>query len=296
MTRLPALSVLPFTDDVSKTEYEQAHTAAQKFAGTVPLVRVVIPDPTPVRPQREHEQIEDILRRGQLRPSHESDNSHAVAADLGVGRRLYLHAGRTHPDYGKMVFVFRRSPQTVAVDATPFGLGGLCCSQTGRWHMIGSCTAPVAHDPKEEQKAFVQASLWGADWRDQAAQFVAAYFGANLSDYFAPDDNGKPRRADPAEIYTDVGSRDWRSWTVEVRLDGEINLFEEVANGNLLCWSIDEHLEARLEEEISRTGAQFPFWERLVRDAAKLRIANPGYGVQDLFRLIDMEIMKLCLR
>jgi hypothetical protein len=212
-----------------------------------------------------------------------------------VGERLYLHAGRTHPAYGKMALVFRQLPGGAAEDATPFGLGGLLCDQKSIWHDEGACAAPVAHDPEVDQEQFVKASIWGADWRGHAGEFLATYFGDDLSKYFAPGVDGKPKRPDPAGIHADPWCRDWRSWTVEVRFAGEVDLFEALTTDALMFWAIDSQLEARLDTEVSTTGADYPFLNALLRSKAR-RIDDPGTGTGKLFDLVDEEVQRQCLR
>lgn len=297
MSRPAALTILPIQDPTWRAEYQGAIAGARSFADRLPLVRVVVPEPSnEERAQREQTQIEDVLRKGLLRPAHESKNTHAMAKRLEVDPSLYFHAGRTHPQYGKLALVFRRLPQDDAVDATPFGLGGLLCNKAWPGHVQGECTSPVAHDAEAAQIEFVSDSRWTSAWRDQAAHFLAAYFGDGLERYFLPGAAGKPNRPDPAGIYTDAWSRDWRSWTIEVRITQEVDLFQVLASGDLEAWAIDGQLETWLEQNVRATGAVYPWWEALLKVAKDRRIEAPGLGVEAAFAEIDREVKDRCLR
>jgi len=300
MARLPALDILLTMDPAQRAEYDGSLAEAQSFARRLPLVRVVVPDASTdpgnrERLQREARQIEDIFHHGRLKPEHESANAHAVAGRLGVGHSLYFHAGRTHPDYGKLALVFRELPGDDSADATPFGLGGLLCTSNGRWHDTGSCTSPVAHDPEPDQVDFVRESRWTSAWREQAGSFLAAYFGVELHRYFLPEAEGKPKREDPAGIHADPHARDWRSWTIEVRFTREIDLFEVLNRGALQAWAIDTRLATQLQRLEQVRGQSYPWWNELRRSVSR-QIVAPGLGTAELFAQVDGEVRDQCLR
>jgi hypothetical protein len=286
-------------DPTWQAEYRARLPAAQAFARKLPLVRVAVPDASGTpghaeRELREATQIEDIFRLGRLKPGHESANAHAIAGKLGVGPSLYVHGGRTHPDYGGLALVFSGLPGDESADVTPFGLGGLLCPASGPLHDQGKCTSPVAHDDEAEQRAFVAASRWISGWREPAGRFLAMYFGTALDRYFLPGADGKPERADPAGIHADPHTRDWRSWTFEVRLTGEIDLFDVLARGGLQAWAIDKELERRLDRETATTGASYPWWNEL-RRTSRLRVQANASGAAELFAQVDGEVRDRCL-
>ncbi len=278
-------------DPAWKAEYQACLPAATEFARRVPLVRVVIPG----RKDREETEIDDVLKQGRLRTTHQSQASAQLEDELNVRRSLYFHAGRTHPDYGKMVLVFRPMDEEAKGEATPFGIGGLLCTRTGPYHAAGQCTSPVAHDPKQDQVAFVADSCWATDWREKAAHFLAAFFSPSLDCYFLPADQGKPRRADGAGIYSDAHSRDWRSWTIEVRLLEDVELTLVLRRDGVQAWAMDEQLEDRLRQRAQATGVMFPWWEELMRSQAR-RVAAAGATIAELFKQIDEEVKDQCLR
>lgn len=277
-------------DAAWEAQYRATLPSAERFARNVPLVRVVIPGN-----KREETEIDDVLKRGRLCTTHQSPTSAQLEDDLQVKRSLYFHAGRTHPDYGKMALIFHPMVEEAKGEATPFGIGGLLCPTTGHYHDSGQCTSPVAHDPKDDQIDFVAVSRWSADWREQAGRFLAAFFGPSLGGYFLPADQGKPQRADGAGIYTDPHSRDWRSWTIEVRLLEDVELATVLRRGGIQTWAMDPQLEDRLRQRAQATGATFPWWEELMRSKAR-RLDVPGATIAELFKQIDEEVRDQCLR
>jgi hypothetical protein len=194
-----------------------------------------------------------------------------------------------------MALIFGPLDEELKAEATPFGIGGLLCKGSGRYHDAGQCTSPVAHDPQSDQVAFVAASSWNTAWRERAAHFLAAFFSPSLGDYFLPADQGKPKHADPAGIYSDPHSRDWRSWTIEVRMLEDVDLSAVVRRGNVQAWAMDTQLEDRLRQRIQATGATFPWWEELLRSQAR-RVEADGATIAELFKRIDDEVRDQCLR
>lgn len=235
---MPALDVLQSLLEEERQAYERALPRALEMAASLPLVRVIIPRDD----QRGIEEIEDVLTSGRLSREHKGLRTRRTEAQLGTGSFLYFHAGRTHPDYGRGMVVIRDSPTSAELEATPFGLGGLCCGGTDEdpLHKARGCVSPVAHHDSGEQARFVAESTWHEDWRDKAAQYLALYFGDTPEAYFSPRAADKPTREDPEGIFTDPRTRDWRAWTIEVRLTEDVDLFDVIRARELLFWGMTD--------------------------------------------------------
>lgn len=244
---MPALDVLNALPNNWKTEFNKAILKAQMVAKKLPLVRVVIPR---TDPKRRREEISDVLIHGDLRRTHKSDRSRDIERRLHVPESLYFHAGRPHEDYGDAIFIIEDTANGVEVEATPFGLGQLLCGKKTDMHKQGRCLAPISHEDDCKQRLFVRGSIWKADWRDRAAQYLALYFGSDPSRYFMEGDKGKPQKHDPDCIYSNDDNKDWRSWRIEVRVLGDISLFDVLARKQLLFWAMKKRWLAKLRSNI----------------------------------------------
>lgn len=287
-TRLHALSVLPLIDPEWQAEFEAATPRARHFADVLPLVRVVVPAPGHHRRELE---LLDVFRRGTLRPSHKSPLAVQCERTLQREGALYFHGGRPHPDYGNAVIVLDGLPEGTPMEVTPFGLGGMLCTKTHAGPH--TCVAPVAHDDEVEQVDFTARSTWLADpWRARAAEYIGLYFGATPERYFFPGDQGRPKRPDPAGIFMDDRTSDWRAWTLEVRVLAEVNLFDALAEGRVIAWALDEATDAELQVR-SIAGESWPFFDQL-SDLRDRRIMAPMFSFQSL-ALIENRVRARCL-
>src|SRR5687768_16440710 len=118
---MPALDPLSSMTPGEAAEQSALLPASGAISMSMPLVRVVVPNN-----DRGPAEILDVFAHGILRKAHKSAHSRKLELDLGTADSLYFHAGRTHPQYGLAVIVIQDCPKPVEV--TPFGLGGLCCS------------------------------------------------------------------------------------------------------------------------------------------------------------------------
>jgi hypothetical protein len=131
---------------------------------------------------------------------------------------------------------------------------GLMCNATSQEHADGKCLAPVSHAPPAAQATFVAASTWPEPWRTSARDFLAAYFAKDLSLYFAPNDKGRPDRSDPEAIYQNAANRDWRSWSIEVRVLEDLNILDALSTGTLLWWALDPPIEQDMLQDAIAQG------------------------------------------
>lgn len=244
---MPALSPLSNLPPDWKVEYEAAFPQALSVAQRLPLVRVVLPSHT----ERRAEEALDVFSSGVLKRSHKSPRSTEIETRLAVPNSLYFHAGRPHPDYGSAILVLGHADG--AVEATPFGLGALDCNGTSKAHSDGACLSPVAHWPIARQEEFVRSSRWSSNWRDHTAEFLALYFANDLHQYFAPGSAGRPVRRDPEGI-CDEANKDWRSWTIEVRLQEDLDLRGALEKGLLLYWAMESSSEEDFHVHVQDTG------------------------------------------
>jgi hypothetical protein len=290
MTMQPALAALGVMDPAWKDAYEGALPAATAFVARLPLVRVVVPHRGP----RKGLETDDALRDGKLLPRHKSDRSADGERRLGAANGIYFHAGRTHPVYGKVAFVFSTLAEEDRAEVTPFGLGGLLCDGTGVDHEQRRCVTPVAHLPDLEQAAFVAASTWRSQWRDQAPQFLAAYFGSELDAYFAAEDEGRPTRLDPAGVFdSTTGSRDWRAWTFEVRIAAEIDLHRVLDSGRVMMWAMEDQLYNDLVLRTAGAGEP-PWWfSKLIQKQVR-RIGWPNALFEEVLMAVDAAVRQAC--
>ena len=254
----PALDIL-LTGIGSTAAYKVARERAASVASSIPLVRVVVPQ------SRRSEELRDVFQSGRLSADHRSEFSAECENRLGVGSAVYFHAGRTHPDYGSAVFGL--GDIAVAAEATPFGLGALFCRGNDKRHDNGSCLSPIAHASDPDQAKFVKASIWAGEWRASMASYLAIYFDGRLEDYFAPGVSGRPTVSDPDGIFLATQNRDWRSWTVEVRALGDIDLFAALERDEVLFWGLEDSLEAEIYDEVWAAGVElsefYPLFARL---------------------------------
>jgi len=235
---MPALDVIATFTDHDRSLYERDRPAAEQFATRLPLVRVVVPR----APGRRIQEIEDVFAGGVLRTEHRGAGTRDIEAQLGIGPFLYFHAGRSHSDYGDAIFVF--DDLEGSYEATPFGLGGLCCpGPPDPFHLRCQCVDPVAHESQVRQSQFVSDSTWKPQWRSEAAKYLAAYFGGRLEEYFDSSPSAKPTLTDPDLIFGDSRNTDWRAWTIEVRSSSDVNLFDVVRSGCILWWGVPDWLE-----------------------------------------------------
>lgn len=248
------------TDD---RDYQTALPAATEMARRLPYVRVLVVDPDNIAPnatpeqvaerRRRHQQhVEEALGQGKLRPEHESGKTRAEEARLKQEPALYFHAGRPSSDYGMMAFVL--DIDVLGVKATPFGLGNLFCGKSDA-EAGHACLFPVAHGRDDDGKAaFVDASTWSDDWRDRAAQYLAAYFGSDLMRYFGEGAEARPTRPHPTGLVAHPKSEDWRAWTIELRVFVEVDLLAAARDGKVLRCAMDRWLDVTLQNRAVATG------------------------------------------
>ena len=272
--------------------YDQALPAAIEFVVRLPLVRVVVPLGGP----RKALETRDALRDGKILPSHKSLFAAAGERRLGAADGVYFHAGRTHPIYGKVAFVFSPLEEEDRSEVTPFGLGGLLCDKTGANHDERRCVTPVAHLPEADQAGFVAASTWRSDWREQAPKFLAAYFGSKLDAYFAPEAVGRPTQLDPAGVFDPTtGSLDWRAWTFEVRIAAEVDLHRVLDGGRLMMWAMEDQLYNELTLRSAGAGEP-PWWfSKLMMQKQARRISVLNASFEDVLQAVDAEVKRICL-
>jgi hypothetical protein len=287
MTVAPALVALGSMDPAWKDAYENALPAAAALLAKLPLVRVVVPV------GRKKMETEDVLRDGKLLPTHKSPSAADKERRLAGTDSVYFHAGRTHPAYGKVALVFHPLDEEARAEVTPFGLGGLLCDKPeGNGHpQPPECVLPVSHLEESEQAAFVKDSTWTSSWRERAGHFLAAYFASDLDAYFALADSGRPRRLDPAGVFhSKTGSRDWRAWTFEVRIAGEIDLHRVLDAGRVMMWAMDEELY----DELTRPSAEGPpTWFSKLQERVP-RMGSPGALFNEVLREVDEEVKRAC--
>lgn len=270
--------------------------SAERIAGRMPLVRVVV-NLSRVGGRVE---IEDIFESGVLKPGHKSECASLKERLLRTGDALYFHGGRTHPQYGKAVLVLR--DVACALEATPFALGGLLCRHPSLdheecfdldadMHQRRGCAHPIAHDPIDEQIAFVAEANWGTHWRARLADYLDAHFEGRSDLYFAPGSEGRPRTHEPNGVSRHAMHDDWRAWTVEVRALEAIDLFR--AFDQIMFWALDPMLEDRLARETSRRGMsmtdRYPFYDKL-RRAPDRRVGNDTTDFGETLTLINRRI------
>jgi hypothetical protein len=287
---VPALDVLANLSNHEAAAFTAQRALAVPVANRLPLVRVVVPRSAP----RMTEELADVLRDGMLKKSHKSLASRQKEVQLGVPDSLYFHLGRTHPDYGQAVVVLTSTNSRI--EATPFGIGGLLCDSSSPDHNAGRCISPVAHAPVSEQIDFVGRSTWRTDWRDRTADFLALFFAEGFDRYFAPQETGRPRRADPEGIFLAPENRDWRAWTVEVRAAEDVNLQASVSQNSIIFWAIDEFLENYIDELVQDSGTpkahEFPFLTRMPADR---QVRRPATASESLFELVDRRVREFAL-
>jgi len=287
---MPALDVLSSMDSDWKAEFETALPRARRMAQILPLVRVFIPHNEP----RLTDELHDLLIDGDLKRSHKSGDSSKKEIRLQVRDSLYFHAGRTHPDYGHAVLVFK--DLRGAVEVTPFGIGGLDCPSYGPDHAAGKCVSPIAHIELSKQSDFVHDSTWAEKWRDRASEFLAAFFGDRLDKYFYPEDSGRPTRPDPERIFVAPDNRDWRSWTIELRKLDDLHVRAALQADLILIWALDEHVENLIDETVQDTGTPktdlFPFLTELPEH---LRLDRTATDAKSLFAAVDATVKALVL-
>jgi len=290
MTVEPALAVLGRMDPAWQESYDKALPAAITFVAKLPLVRVVVPHRSP----RKELETDDALRDGKLLPRHKSPRTASDERRLRAANGIYFHAGRTHPAYGKVAFVFSALAEEAQAEVTPFGLGGLLCDGAGEVHEQQSCVGPVAHLSDAEQAEFVASSTWRSQWRDQAPQFLAAYFGSKLDAYFASGDDGRPTWPDPAGVFDPTsGCRDWRAWTFEVRIAAEIDLYRVLDSGRIMMWAMEEQLYNELILRIA-AGGQPPWWFLKLMEKQVRRISRPNAAFEEVLKAVDEEVRQTC--
>jgi hypothetical protein len=284
---MPALDNLPLAPEDHAEQYWAHLERCSQIAERIPLVRVIVPtnDRGPL-------EVHDIFSDGVLRRSHKSDHSRLLEQELGAGDGLYFHAGRTHPQYGRAVFVIADSP--VHAEVTPFGLGGLCCpnNNSSPLHADGSCISPVAHLERSIQRGFVLGSTWRDDWRARVGQYLAWYFGSTPSRYFLDGSASRPSRPDPEGIFIEPRNRDWRIWTAEVRILDDLLIRAIIDQGALLFWGVHSSVEQELKRNAytRRMSMQtlYPIWIMLPRD---LRVPVERVPGTDRFGAVDRAIL-----
>lgn len=289
MTVEPALAALGGMNAAERDAYDQALPAAIEFVAKLPLVRVVVPH----YGLRNALETDDVLRDGKLLPSHKSARSADGEQQLGAADGIYFHAGRTHSVYGKVALVFSELEEENRAEVTHFGLGGLLCPGTGADHDERRCVSPVAHLPPPEQAEFVAASTWRSDWRQEAPQFAAAYFGSALDAYFAAEAEGRPERCDPAGVFDPTtGCLDWRAWTFEVRIAAEVDLHRALDSGRVMMWAMEEQLYNELILRAANAGEP-PWWFSKLQKQGR-RISPPNASFEDVLVAVDAEVKQSC--
>lgn len=289
---MPALSLLNDLPPAELGDFQEALPNAKRAAKRLPLVRVAVS----FSPARRDKETMDVLCDGWLKRAHKSPDSSAIEHEFSVANSLYFHGGRSHPDYGYVIVVISNTNEPM--DATPFGLGGLQCDGAGTTkHDEGQCLRPVSHYTDiAKKKTFVHDSLWNADWRARTGEYLALYFGHDLSAYFARMGRGKPNRPDPEGIYSSPDNKDWRGWSVEVRVHTDMNLFDVLHSGHLICWAIDHPYEEDLRREALKKKIPLPrLYPLSVELPAARRISSPVVSAAGLFELVDEHVRRLVL-
>ncbi|MEZ4409661.1 MAG: hypothetical protein R3A52_24795 [Polyangiales bacterium] len=264
-------------------EWYRARLAeAQTFAVRLPLVRVGVP----ASGARYQTEFDDLLDVGVLRATHKSPRSRAIEERLGATDALYLHAGRGHPAYGTCVFVLA---DVDGAEASPGGLGSLLCERgasvdDGEVH--DGCLAPIAHCDEASQRRYYVETTWRGVWRAPAGCFIAGYFGdvarGGFSSYFHEGDDGRPHHPDPYGVFTNPKVTDWRAWTLEVRVAGDVDLHRALDEDRLLAWGMTDDLRRRADERLA-DGGSCRFFLRLRTRAAELKL---GDDFQDGARVV----------
>jgi hypothetical protein len=259
---MPALDSLHSMGKDEHEQYERDLDLAITMAMLLPLVRVTICLNSPPRAKQEER---DVFQDGKFLREHKSPGSARKEALFNIPGCVYFHAGRALSAYGKAAFVFKNL--TVDVEATPFGLGGLDCSGDPQMHADGGCMSPIAHQSLDKRLEFLRDSTWKNDWREKAGQFLAYYFQAELQRYFRELPDCIPIKEDPEGIYHDPSNKDWRSWTIEVRAQDDIDILAAIERNQLLWWFVLPHLEEDLENVVISSGIPmqelFPLMARL---------------------------------
>lgn len=277
---------------VAKPEwFDSALPGARRVAEQIPLVRVA------VSASREAAELRDVLRTGLLRASHKSARSREIEVRLGAQDFLYFHAGRTHPAYGKVVFALGDAPDGRYSEASPSGLGGLFCAD-GRSpddassHFDGSCLAPVSHRSDEDQRSFYEQSVWAPMWRSRLGDYLAAYYGRRgLHRYFASEEGSRPDQDDPAGVFHNPSVKDWRAWTVEVRVAGDVDLNAMIDAGKLLWWGVSLQLRRDIEKRMA-AGEEFPLYERLRMSVSDRELDATMRPTTSLLRMSDVRVVE----
>ncbi len=290
---MPALDLLATIDDADREAFQSALPRAGEVAKRTPLVRVVVPR----HEDRAFIEAHEIFIDGLLRLNHKSAKSRRIEIELGAGDAVYFHAGCASPEYGRAVFALQHISQDVEV--TPFGLGALICTgkSSDPLHKAGSCVSPVAHWSRANKVSFVRDSTWRDDWRDRFADYLACYFGGQLDRYFSMQASGKPQVVDPERIFASRRNKDWRIWTLEVRVLGDVNLFDAVRAGTIVLWGVPPNVEKQLKVAAlaarRRLSHMRPLWAQLPRDK---RRTVASVSPRSIFAAINRELAEVALR
>ncbi len=210
-----------------------------------------------------------MLGDGLLRVGHKSARSREIEKELSAPDALYFHAGRSHPDYGTLVFILDGSGDSATgeeCEASVSGMGCLLCARGGSPTDTDShgCLAPVSHWHPDEQRRFYSETTWRDAWREQAASFLAEYYGQKgLAGYFGVGEAARPEVADPAGVFCNPTITDWRMWTIEVRHRRDLDLKAALVAGRILAWAQHPDLRNLINTRLVSGSVDLPFYQRL---------------------------------
>jgi hypothetical protein len=245
-----------------------------RFASNLPLVRVFVPrepkEPaTEVQKQecyrRRLQHIVDVFVHGVMSPGHESDGTRGIEDQLGQEHALYFHGGRPHRDYGSCIIILKDIPNGVGFAVTPFGLANIACpGKTEPFHKRGACLSSIAHcGAIERQKSFLEANTWRGEWRDKVDVYFRHYFLGKPDRYFSyepPPVSGNGHGG----VVWDQETRDWRAWTVEIRIFQDLDLKSFSPEAFLLI-ALVENEEYWLFQYTQEHGKEATWYELISR-------------------------------
>lgn len=158
---------------------------------------------------------------------------------LGLGRCIYLYAGRALPDVGGISLAFAAgSEENLEASATPFDTGGLVFGKI--W----------IDPPADDLRTFVQRWSWKyPQWRDEFARYLASHF-RHPSDYWSSG----PIRSLSGIV---LDSTNHRTWSFEVRCRSGHDILDAVA------WCASKHMINEMKRALENVAPPEAHSERL---------------------------------